>query len=68
MAFSRKIAMRWVMASSVTDILGMAPPMASANLSAARSKATSGVIVGIVRYLCLKNTVSQTRLLLVDGM
>ena len=60
MALSRKIAISCVMASSVTVVLGMFPPMASTSLSAARSKATSGVIVGIVRYLCLKNTVSQT--------
>ena len=39
---------------------GTTPANASVKSSAAQMRASAGVIVGIVKYLCLKNTVLQT--------
>ncbi len=49
------------MASVVMLGGGMIPAMALVKLSVARMRASDGVSVGIVRYLCLKNTVLQIR-------
>ncbi len=49
------------MASVVMLGGGMIPAMALVKLSAAHMRALDGVSVGIVRYLCLKNTVLQIR-------
>ncbi len=54
-----------MIASSVTIATGNTPVMASASVSAALSRVSEGVSVGIVKYLCLKNTELQTRMLLV---
>jgi hypothetical protein len=48
------IAMSCVVASSVILFWGMVPAIASTSLSASKMRAMLGVIVGIVRYLCLK--------------
>ncbi len=48
------------MASLVMFFVGITPEIAFTSLSAALISASAGVMVGIVRYLCLKNTVSQT--------
>ena len=42
--------------------------MASTRLSAALMSASVEVMVGIVKYLCRKNTVSQTRVARVELM
>jgi hypothetical protein len=47
---------------------GIAPVIASDRMSAALINTSDGVKVGIVRYLCLKNTELQTRVLFVSGM
>ncbi len=44
---------------------GIVPVMASERMSAALINALPGVNVGIVKYLCLKKTKLQTRVLLV---
>ncbi len=44
------------------------PNMASTRLSAALMRASAGVIVGMVRYLWQKNTVSEMRVHLVELM
>ncbi len=41
--------------------IGMVPLMVSTRLSAALIRASTGVTLGMVKYLCLKNTVSQIR-------
>ncbi len=56
------------MASVVMLGGGMIPAMASVKLSAARMRALDVVIVGMVRYLCLKNTVLQICVWLVSFM
>ncbi len=43
---------------------GIAPVMTSKSMSAALINALPGVNVGIVKYLCLKKTKLQTRVLL----
>ena len=48
-------------ASAVTLFFGMIPLMVSTRLSAALIRASAGVKLGIVKYLCLKNTVLQMR-------
>ena len=64
----QNIAISWVIASLVTFIFGTAPEIVSTSLSAARIEAMLGVIVGIIRYFCLKNTELQTQVLFVVGM
>ncbi len=54
-----------VIASSVIVEIGNAPVMASARMLVALISASEGVSVGIVKYLCLKNTKLQTCVLLV---
>ncbi len=49
------------MASIVMFGGGMLPVMADVKLSAAWMRASARVSVGMVRYLCLKNTVLQVR-------
>ncbi len=44
---------------------GIVPVMASKRMSAALINALPGVNVGIVKYMCLKKTKIQTRVLLV---
>ena len=53
------------MASAVMVGFGTSPEMMSMRLSDALISASAGVMVGIVRYLCRKNTVLQVRMLLV---
>ena len=53
------------MASDVTVGFGTSPEMASMRLSDDLISASAGVVVGIVRYLCRKNTVLQVCMLLV---
>ncbi len=60
-----KILSSAMIASLVIVEIGNTPVMASARLSAALISASEGVSVGIVKYLCLKNTELQTRVLLV---
>ncbi len=60
--------MSCLMASLVMLFLGVTPAMALTSLSAARMSATLGVMDGIVRYLCLKNTVLHMLLLRVSEM
>ena len=67
-AWLQHIAISYVIVSSFTLVFGTAPEMASTSLLVARIKAMLGVIVHTVEYLCLKNTVLQTRVLFVDGM
>ncbi len=55
-----------MIASFVIVDTGKTPMMASESVSAALSNASEGVSVGVVRYLCLKNTELQTRVLLVS--
>ena len=55
-----------MIASFVIVETGNTPVMASESVSAAFINASEGVSVGIVRYLCLKNTELQTRVLLVS--
>lgn len=57
-----------MIASFVIVDTGNAPVMASESTSAALINASAGVRLGIVRYLCLKNTELQTRVLLVSLM
>ena len=47
---------------------GTTPVMAVVKLSAASMSASVGVMVGMVSYLCLKNTVLQVRVCLVSLM
>ena len=54
------------MASSVMLGGGTTPAMAAVKLSAASMSASAGVMVGMVRYLCLKSTVLQVRVCLVS--
>ncbi len=49
------------MASVVMLSGGRTPAMADVKLSAAWMSASAGVKVGMVRYLCLKNTLLQVR-------
>ncbi len=56
------------MASVVMFGGGRTPAMADIKLSAAWISASAGVSVGMVRYLCLKNTVLQVRVYLVSLM
>ncbi len=49
------------MASLVMFDSGITPDIASVRLSAAPMSVLAGVMVGIVRYLCLKNTLLQTQ-------
>ena len=49
------------MASVVIFGGGMTPASALVRLSAAQIRASAAVSVGIVRYLCLKNTELHTR-------
>ncbi len=49
-------------------VCGISLEMMSTRLSAALIRASAGVILGIVKYLCLKNTVSQMREYLVSLM
>ena len=56
------------MASVVIDDAGVLPAIAVVRLSAALMSASAGVIEGIVRYLCLKNTELQVRVLFVSVM
>ena len=53
------------MAYAVTVGFGTSPEMASMRLSDGLINAPAGVMVGIVKYLCQKNTVLQVRMLLV---
>jgi hypothetical protein len=46
-------------ASDVTVCFDMIPLMVSTRLSAAVIRASAGVKLGMVKYLCLKNTVLQ---------
>ncbi len=57
--------MSWLMASVVMFGGGMMPAMADVKLSTAQMSASAGVSVGMVRYLCLKNTVLQVQVCLV---
>ena len=54
-----------MIASFVIVDTGKTPVIASEIASAALMSASAGVRVGIVRYLCLKNTELQTPVLLV---
>ena len=56
------------MASVVIDDTGMLPAIAVVRLSAALMSASDGVMEGIVRYLCLKNTELQVWVLFVSMM
>ncbi len=56
------------MASVVMFGGGTTPAMADVKLSADRMSASARVSVGMVRYLCLKNTVLQVRVCLVSLM
>ena len=53
------------MASFVMVEGGMLPDIAAVRSSAALIRASAGVSVGMVKYLCLKNTELQVRVLLV---
>ncbi len=57
-----------VMASFVMLETGIVLVIASDRMSAALINMSDGVKVGIVRYLCLKNTELQRRVLFVSGM
>ena len=61
LACSLKMLINWLMELVVMLGGGMIPAMASVKLSAARMRASDGVSVGIVRYLCVKNTVLHNR-------
>jgi hypothetical protein len=56
------------MASIVMFGGGTTPAMADVKLSAAWMSASAGMRVGMVRYLCLKNTVLQVRVCQVSLM
>ncbi len=56
------------MASVVMFGGGMTPAMADVKLSAAPISAPARVSVGMVRYLCLKNTLMQVQVCLVSLM
>ncbi len=56
------------MASLVVLETGITPVITSDKVSASLINASDGVKVGIVRYLCLKNTALQTRVPFVSGM
>jgi hypothetical protein len=60
-----KMCMSWLMVSVVMFGGGTKPAMADVKLSAAWMSASAGVSVGMVSYLCLKNTVLQVRVCLV---
>jgi hypothetical protein len=49
----------------MTVLVGIRPEVVSVRLSAAWMRASDGVILGIVRYLCLKKTVEHMQMLLV---
>jgi hypothetical protein len=51
--------------SAVTVLVGIRPEMASVRSSAALMSTFDGVILGIVRYLCLKKTDKHVQMLLV---
>ncbi len=56
------------MASFVMLETGIDPVIASDRVSAALINTSDGVKAGIARYLCLKNTELQMRVLFVSGM
>ena len=56
------------MASLVVPSFGLVLSMAAVRLSAAQISASAAVNVGIVNYLCLKNTVSHVLVPFVSGM
>jgi len=60
------ISMSCSTASDVTVCFGMIPLMVSIRLSVAVIRASAGVKLGMVKYLCLKNTVLQIRECLVS--
>ncbi len=63
-----KMCMSWLMAFVVMFSCGTLPAKADVKLSAAQMIASAVVSVGMVRYLCLKNTVLQVRVCLVSLM
>jgi hypothetical protein len=63
-----KMCMSWSMVSVVIFGGGTMPAMADVKLSTAQMSASAGVSVGMVRCLCLKNTVLQVWVCLMSLM